>query len=313
MALEHPTLRGLPYFLGDAPMVQMKPMLGSSASFEDIERHLKEAGYLLASTKLDGIRALVRGGVVLSRSLKPIRNAHVQARLGRREFEGYDGELIVGPANASDVYRVTNSGVMSGDGEPDFRYFVFDRHDLVLPFRERHTMLKDRTRLVQVVEQHVIEAIDDVERLEEWALGEGYEGLIVRRPDRPYKHGRSSTREGGLLKLKRFADAEAECIGVVELQRNGNEAFTNELGRTARSTAKAGKVGGGVMGALVCRTPEGIEFTVGTGFDAEDRAALWRDRKKVVGRLVKFKSLLIGVKDAPRHPVFLGFRDRSDT
>lgn len=49
---------------------------------------------LLASHKLDGIRALVLGGVVVSRNLKPIPNRHVQALFGRREYEGLDG----GPA-----------------------------------------------------------------------------------------------------------------------------------------------------------------------------------------------------------------------
>ena len=42
-------------------------------------------------------------------------------------FDGLDGEIIVGPATAEDVYRVTNSAVMSRDGEPDFTYWLFDK------------------------------------------------------------------------------------------------------------------------------------------------------------------------------------------
>ncbi len=68
---------------------------------------------LLASPKLDGIRATVQGGVVLSRNLKPIRNAHTQALFGRKEYEGLDGELIVGPPHAPDCFLRTSSGVMS--------------------------------------------------------------------------------------------------------------------------------------------------------------------------------------------------------
>jgi len=36
-------------------------------------------------------------------------------------------------------------------------------------------------------------------------------------------------------------------------------------------------------------------------------------RTALGGSLVKYKSLIIGVKDKPRHAVFLGFRDRRDT
>jgi DNA ligase-1 len=40
--------------------------------------------------------------------------------------------------------------------------------------------------------------------------------------------------------------------------------------------------------------------------------AYWAEREKVVGRLVKYKSQLIGVKERPRFPVFCGFRDMRD-
>jgi DNA ligase-1 len=51
---------------------------------------------------------------------------------------------------------------------------------------------------------------------------------------------------------------------------------------------------------------------MGTGFTAEERARIWSIRTSVVGMLVKYKSFLVGVKDKPRHPVFLGFRDEED-
>ena len=74
---------------------------------------------LLASPKLDGVRALIINGIVMSRSFKPIPNAHVQELFGRPEYNGLDGELIVGAPTDKDVYRNTTSGVMSQAGEPD--------------------------------------------------------------------------------------------------------------------------------------------------------------------------------------------------
>jgi len=58
---------------------------------------------LLASPKLDGIRAIVRNGQVLGRSLKPLPNKLIQRMLGREDLEGLDGELIVGNPQDSGV------------------------------------------------------------------------------------------------------------------------------------------------------------------------------------------------------------------
>ena len=67
---------------------------------------------IYVSTKFDGIRSLVIEGVVYSRSLKPIRNKHVQKLFGKPEYNGFDGELIVGDIYAKDVFQKTTSGVM---------------------------------------------------------------------------------------------------------------------------------------------------------------------------------------------------------
>lgn len=292
----------------------MKPMLGTTATRDELIARLAQ-GPLLASYKLDGIRALIINGVVMSRSLKPIPNPHVQELFGRPEYEGLDGELIVGSVTAPDVFRVTTSGVMSQTGVPDVRYHVFDQWNSNLSFGLRSLVnlapLTAGTRIVPVV-QCSVDSIKEVDSLAALAYGLGYEGLVLRDPAGLYKHGRSTVKEAGLLKIKPFVDAEAVVIGIVEQMHNANEAFKDELGHTKRSTAKAGKVGMKTLGALVCRTPEGVEFEIGTGFSAAEREAFWMDLG-IIGRLVKYKSLNVGVKDKPRHAVFLGFRDRRDT
>jgi DNA ligase-1 len=119
-------------------------------------------------------------------------------------------------------------------------------------------------------------------------------------------------KEGILGKLKCFTDAEYEVVGFQERMHNGNEATVNALGHTERSSHKENKIGRGDLGALVCRTADGLEFNVGTGFDDQLRRWIWDNRENLHGKLVKVKSFLIGVKDAPRFPVFLGFRDPID-
>lgn len=133
---------------------------------------------------------------------------------------------------------------------------------------------------------------------------------MARDPIGPYKCGRATEKEGFLLKLKPWKDAEAIIIGYDELERNLNEAKTNALGRTERSTSKEGKVAGGTLGAIQVRDlTSGQEFSIGGGFTAADRDLLWAQKETLVGRIVTYKSVTIGVVDAPRFPVFQRFRE----
>lgn len=116
-----------------------------------------------------------------------------------------------------------------------------------------------------------------------------------------------------MSKVKRFMDSEAEILGIVEEMENTNEKVTNELGRGARSHHLAGMVPKGRAGALQVRDlATGIEFQIGTGMNDADRIWFWEHRNEAVGKTVKYKSFLIGVKEAPRFPVYLGGREGWD-
>lgn len=287
----------------------MKPMLAGKITDTSKLRYP-----LFASPKLDGIRCVISNRVSLSRSLKPIPNQFVQSTLETVDLSGYDGELIVGDPTADDVYRMTNSAIMSRDGEPDFGFYVFDDFtNGKKPFEERlKTLQADHPRVI-IVPQMFVEREDDLLALEHHLLQEGYEGVMVRDPQGIYKHNRSTLKEGYLLKLKRFKDGEAEIIGFEEKMHNGNEAKINELGQTERSSHKAGLVPMGTLGALVVRDINtGITFNIGTGFDDADRQHIWNRQDSLHGSIIKYKSFNIGVKEKPRHPVFLGIRDKRD-
>lgn len=269
---------------------------------------------LLASAKLDGVRAVVRDGVVYSRSNKPIPNREVQRKFAY--LRHFDGELIVGEPTSPSCYTDTVSVVMSEDKPAtNVTFFVFDHVEhLAATYRRRAEEIDIADAAIDVIrhEQLEVSDLDELLMTEGWALQEGYEGLILRRPDAPYKCGRSTANEGYLLKLKRFKDDEATIIGFEERMHNGNEATTNELGRTKRSSHKENKTGRGDLGAFICRTRDGIEFNIGTGFTDALRVEYWAAQDVLLGQLVKFKYFPVGVKEAPRHPVFLGLRDPRD-
>lgn len=292
----------------------MRPMLAATADEELIKFHLTETP-LLASPKLDGIRGLILNGQLVSRSLKPIRNKYVQSILGIGKAEGLDGELICGSPTAPDCYRKSNSAFMSADGEPTFTYHVFDLWNVGTYFIHRHQALSEPYRMqpfcssIAIVPHRFLSTIEEVLKYEEKCIKEGYEGIILRRPDRPYKFNRSTKLEGGMLKLKRFLDGEARIVGMDELLRNENPAQVSELGLTMHSSHKEHQRPAGTMGALVVEELKtGQRFKIGTGFDAVTRQDFWDKKQDFIGTIVKYKSLPIGVKDLPRHPVYLGLR-----
>ena len=287
-------------------MKPFKPMLASPFD----EALLKFP--VLASPKLDGVRAIVRDGVVLSRSLKPIPNKWVQQRFSH--LEHFDGELIVGKSNHPDVLRTTTSGVMRVAGEPDVSFHVFDHvASIETPYIQRYGELEKVIKPADtyVVPQEEIGSLFELNAFERDILAQGWEGVMLRRFDAPYKFGRSTAREGYLLKVKRFHDDEFEIVGFEEEMFNANEATTSELGRTKRSSHKANKVPKGRLGALVLKYGD-TTFNCGTGFNDAERERIWAERERYLGQFAKIKYFAHGIKDVPKLPSFLGIRDVRD-
>lgn len=286
----------------------MKPMLASA-----VKDSSKLSYPILVSPKLDGIRALAKDNQLYSRSLKPIRNRFIQQWFRFSGLpDGLDGELIVGDERDSACFQSSTSGVMSEDGEPDFKYFIFDSFSNPnAPYTERYNTSLVAPRVV-VVENVLCHTWEEVQALAEKFVKDGYEGAMLRSPHGKYKYGRSTEKEGYLLKLKPFCDMEGEVVGYSELHHNHNEAQLNEVGNMQRSSAKENMVAGDTLGALVIKAKGFDTFSIGTGFSAALRASLWDSREELIGKLVKFKYQTIGSKDRPRLPVFLGFRDEDD-
>jgi DNA ligase-1 len=292
-----------------------KPMLAASSDGSITSS-------VLVSPKLDGIRCVIRDGQALSRSLKPIANRSLRDILSNPLLDGLDGELLAGSATSETAFNSTTRSVMSFEGDSNaVQFHVFDDFtDPTKPFTQRLRSAAERVteaqRLglpIQLVEHRPVESESQLVEAYQAYLAQGFEGAMVRDPIGPYKHGRSTAREGFLLKMKPWRDSEAMVLGFDELERNQNEAKTNLLGRTERSTSKEGKVAGGTLGALHVRDIHtGQEFSIGGGFTAADRDLLWAQNQRLVGRIVKYKSVIIGVIESPRFPVFLGFRDVAD-
>lgn len=282
---------------------------------------------VLGTPKLDGIRCLISDSPVfmqrpITRSMSLVPNVHMRTMLSKLPV-GLDGELV-----APGIFQNSQSAVMSVLGKWDFTYYVFD----VWPCEELYSAWQRSSNTgYQIPYTFRMEYLQSLS-LPSWCvpllpttiqrgelagytdgcLEKGYEGSIIRTPLSPYKYGRSTFREQWMVKVKQFVDDEALVIGYEEEMHNANEAKVNELGYKERSSHQANMVGKDRLGALVVNHPSFGEFRVGSGFCAEDRVSLWRDRESLKGRIITFRYQPQGVKHCPRIPVFKCFRDSRD-
>ncbi|HEX9430810.1 MAG TPA: hypothetical protein VF944_10575 [Candidatus Bathyarchaeia archaeon] len=272
----------------------------------------------LVSPKYDGFRCLINSmGQPVSRNLKPIPNGYVYTKLEELNLPKLDGELLTYTGDKVDDFNTIQSKLTTRSGRPDFRYMVFDDWSVpTSPYQTRNGIVglwfdqnKHKTKYIEHVIQLHARGEEDVLDFEAKCLSLGWEGIMARSYDGHYKFGRSTTKEGILLKLKRFFDGEAVVLSMHELVHNANEAVTNELGYTERSSHKANMLGMGTLGKFTVKWKD-VEFDVGTGFNQQQRDTYWKNG--CIGETIKFKYQSLGPNGKPRFPVFLGFRSKAD-
>lgn len=266
----------------------MKPMLAAPFS------RSKAQFPAIAEPKIDGVRARIDKGVAYTRSGLPFTNEKIQAwaKQNAARLNGLDGELVVGAANARGSFSATQSGALARGTSPAFTFHAFDHTGMPdRPYSERRAAAARAVEGVpnaRAVPAHRVNSLAELERLEGKIVKAGYEGVIVRKPEAPYKAGRTTTADGSMLKLKRFSDGEARVLGVKELMRKGGTP-------------------GGTAGALEVEI-NGQRFKLGV--PADQRGAIWARRDTIAGETVQFRHK--GGGRVPRDAVLEGFRSALD-
>lgn len=273
---------------------------------------------VLGSYKFDGYRTLIKRGRALTRNLKPIPNRALRAWLeSMPELEGCDGELIYGDPCAPDCFKLTSSAVTTRAGSREgVGFYVFD--NFLRPnadFRDRAAgvrMLRTWSG-VHIVHHAMLHNAAHVLLFEEEALALGYEGIMARSLDGPYKYGRSTLKEQYLVAIKRFEDFEAVILDVLPRMHNTNAQQRDATGAARRSKRKAGMVPMGVVGRFLVRELKGrrlkMECSTGT-FTLEECTRMWAHRAALKGKVLKCRRQ----PDATgkRFPRAHGFRSRID-
>lgn len=309
-----------------------RPMLAATVTYEE----LSEIEWpVLCSPKVDGIRCMIHPSLgPVTRSFKSLPNAYTRERLEWEIGHSYlDGELIaVGKDGNALPFNATQSAMMSHSGRPAFKFMVFDsfeRPDWDFATRHQHARYMVKRwgyKHVKILKHEMVHNLEGFCKFTDRCIAAGFEGSIIRAPAGIYKNGRSTRKQGWLLKYKEWADAEGTIIGFVELMHNSNPDVRDKFDLAKRSSAKDGMVPMNTLGALIIDTEWG-QLSIGSGFDQATRQAIWNRNQPLdqhgnviedytacditlpdIGRTITFKYQPHGMQDLPRFPIFMHFR-----
>jgi len=247
---------------------------------EEARPGLDPAGWLV-SEKLDGVRALWDGRRLVFRSGLPI--VAPQWFVSRLPAQPLDGELWLGRGRFEEGAGTVRHAVALDAPWRALRYMVFDLPGAEGAFAQRAARLAELCRAqrfdaLQAVAQRTLVDRAALARWFDEVVRGGGEGLVLHRADALWRPGRSEA----VLKLKPVADAEALVVAHV---------------------AGRGRLEGR-LGALQVRTPEGVEFLLGSGLTDTQRAD-----PPAVGSVVTYRYRSVTASGVPRFASFVRVRD----
>jgi len=310
--------------------MSLRPMLASN----DVVLEAEFAGLAfpkVASPKLDGFRQYNLHGRPTTRSGKQLANLSTRKILTRSEFDGLDGELITGSPTAPDALHKAQSAFGTIAGEPEFTWHIFDdmaRGKVGYWNHWAHSVVPRILTLPEwciAVPQQLVATPAELLAFHKHIVSLGYEGTVIRDPRSPYKHNRSTRKQEWMLKVKDVTYEEVMVISFNEKMINANEAMTDDLGFTRRSSHKAGKIPAGTCGSFTVRSINSSfdaeqgkisfeEFSVGTGpLVAHELKDIWENRMSYSLRpmTVKYYSQAAS-RMKPRSGQFVAWRVMED-
>lgn len=296
----------------------------------------------IAQPKVDGVKGTIQNATALGRSLKKHANKATTEFFSNPAITGFEGEFTTGDdPTTADLCRVTSGDLSRITGMPDVYFWVFDyvtEQNRDFPYVTRLEQLStaiDNLALhnfklqnkIKVVPSKMVYTLEQLLEFEAWCLEDGYEGIIVRDPQAPYKFGKCGKTFMGCWRVKRFIDAEFLITEIIEGSKNNNEATTNELGRTERSSHKENLEPNGMVGTIRgtliadILDPQTGELLLAKGLTIDvapgkmthaERSYFFQNQGELLQKIGKFKLFPKGLKDKPRFSQFLCLRDIND-
>jgi len=152
---------------------------------------------------------------------------------------------------------------------------------------------------------------EELEAKYNYALEEGFEGLVIARADRTYKMGRSTEKEATIFKMK---EDKNEYDGIVldilegTVVKEGVEKTKNELGRSVTSKLAEDREPSGIAKGILTEY-EGHQHIVSfQGFSHEELRELLANKEQYIRKWFKYQGMK-PTRDCPRHAHFYEWRD----
>ena len=222
-----------------------KPMLAKS--YKDIPEKQRDkifAKRYYASRKLDGVRCSIRLNeegklVTSSRGGKDYdlpATYILQDKYLINLFETYpnlilDGEIYIHGRPLSYISGLCRKKELE-EAHKELEFHCYDIVDESQTFEQRFSFLTfirpfviDSNKLFIEDHYEVGGGFDNIMKLHDRFVAEGYEGLVLRDPDQKYKCGARDTR---MIKVKTFEDDEFLITGLSEGLRDEDLCFTME-------------------------------------------------------------------------------------
>lgn len=289
----------------------LKPMLAKSETQVTNRKIFDKDWY--ASRKINGIRTLVyfdgkeihtasRGGAINYDFVLDhiIHNPVLVDYFTKYPDLIFDCETYKHGWTLNKISGICRTQKTAYDGEP-LELYVYDIVDVNKTFKERLQILNriqqdlnlsfiperdwDENDLkIQIVPHVLISGWDNMKKLHDEWVSEGWEGVVIRDPNVTYKPG---GRGNQMLKIKNYIDAEYKIIGLTEGLREEDMCFLME-------------------------TPEGQQFNCKPMGDRAQKKWYREHIDELIGKMATIKYFEMSGKEGsqiPQQPIMISIRD----
>lgn len=265
--------------------------------------------YWWASRKIDGVRcsfywkdgevkSASRGGGDYDPATSHLREHPTMIAL----FEKYpdlvlDGELY---EHGRSLQQISGAARQEKKGEESswLQYYIYDVMDSTKPFEDRLDVLHDISNefdlgfqpekyfeddelKVQMVPQEKVIGWANIQKLHDKYVKEGFEGVVIRDPSKPYNFG---GRTNAMIKVKMYKDSEFEIVGYEDGLRPEDMVF-------------------------VCQTDLGIKFEAKPMGPRELKYEYLDRMDEIIGKMATVKYFYLSDEGCPLQPVLKAIRD----
>jgi len=272
----------------------------------------------IAMPKLDGVRAIIKDGVAISKKGNLIRNRKIKHLLENELPKGweFEGEMMCYDVETNETFRFKDIHSVTSSFNPEREYrFQYHIWDLILhePFDMRLKQLKrledELPSWATLVPFEIINNKEEANAYKERMIKYSPEGIILRTHNAEYKYGRSTGKEQTFVKWKCREESDAIIVGSYEYILNLAESENNNIGFAKKQYKKAMLQGGNILGGFFCKSPDfPKEFRVGTGFDLQERVEYWENKDNMLGLTISFEHEGENGEGLPKNPSFKGIR-----